>query len=366
MHHVSPTSKGDHLLQELQQIRAKANGETPDKQKSETELSFGDAIDTLNPLQHIPGISTLYRELTGDEISGHARVMGGTLYGGPIGLVASGLEAAMAEESGKDVGEHVVAALSGEATSDGKTQTTAVAEAKASDANAATASSSAIDPKQAQSPAQSGTQATAAQPTATASGTAAANEVETAAAAGLLPSLSAVNEPASSPDQPANPTASESAQASDSEAVLKGNNALAAFARDMNTTGQPGGNGNTVAQANAAANSAGSNVQRGSAGQSDQDPIANQQARSDQNFMKLRASDYSTSAEMRARSGKLQKLQAEASNDVAPKVDTNSSRLDTENRSENRQIGGDGLPNDFASRMKTALEKYRSMHNGQQ
>jgi len=35
------------------------------------ELSFLDTvIDAVNPLQHVPGISTLYRQVTGDSISG--------------------------------------------------------------------------------------------------------------------------------------------------------------------------------------------------------------------------------------------------------------------------------------------------------
>ncbi|MQX35342.1 hypothetical protein [Roseospira navarrensis] len=45
-------------------------------------FSFWDVLDIFNPLQHIPLVSTLYRELTGDEIGGFARIAGGALYGG--------------------------------------------------------------------------------------------------------------------------------------------------------------------------------------------------------------------------------------------------------------------------------------------
>lgn len=51
----------------------------------ESEFSFWDVLDVINPLQHIPILSTLYRESTGDTISAAANIAGGTLFGGPIG-----------------------------------------------------------------------------------------------------------------------------------------------------------------------------------------------------------------------------------------------------------------------------------------
>ncbi|MGB1881890.1 MAG: hypothetical protein ACPHTD_14335 [Gammaproteobacteria bacterium] len=56
-------------------------------------LDFLDVLDLVNPLQHIPVVSTLYRSLTGDQISPGMRVAGGVLYGGPIGagLATAGL-----------------------------------------------------------------------------------------------------------------------------------------------------------------------------------------------------------------------------------------------------------------------------------
>ena len=53
-------------------------------------LSFSDLIDILNPLQHIPIINTVYRAITGDRESAMADVIGGTLYGGPIGAALRG------------------------------------------------------------------------------------------------------------------------------------------------------------------------------------------------------------------------------------------------------------------------------------
>lgn len=57
--------------------------------KQDSSFSFGEFLDIINPLQHIPGINTLYRELTGDEASVRARVAGSSLYGmigGPLGM----------------------------------------------------------------------------------------------------------------------------------------------------------------------------------------------------------------------------------------------------------------------------------------
>jgi hypothetical protein len=85
-----------------------------DKTPKGEALTFNDILDTLNPLQHIPLIADAYRGLTGDTISPQAKVAGGALYGGPIGLVLSVADAAIAAVSGKDVGEHVIAGLFGD------------------------------------------------------------------------------------------------------------------------------------------------------------------------------------------------------------------------------------------------------------
>ncbi len=77
-------------------------------------FSFSDFIDIINPLQHIPVLSTLYRQLTGDTIDAGPRVMGGTLFGGPIGAVASLINVFVEESTGKDLGEHAVALLTDE------------------------------------------------------------------------------------------------------------------------------------------------------------------------------------------------------------------------------------------------------------
>jgi hypothetical protein len=72
-------------------------------------FSFKDVLDTLNPLQHLPVISTIYREVTGDEPGAGARLAGATLYGGPIGLGVELVNCAIDDNTGKDMGGHMVA-----------------------------------------------------------------------------------------------------------------------------------------------------------------------------------------------------------------------------------------------------------------
>ncbi len=90
----------------VQRIAATVN---PDQQS----LSFADLIDVINPLQHIPLVSSAYRAITGDEISAPAQVAGSTLFFGPIGGATAIANLAVEEISGKSVGGHVVSLLTG-------------------------------------------------------------------------------------------------------------------------------------------------------------------------------------------------------------------------------------------------------------
>ena len=71
-------------------------------------MSFLDFLDVINPLQHIPLISTLYRSVTGDEIDPASKLMGGSLYWGPIGAVTSLVDVMIEFSTGKDIGEHML------------------------------------------------------------------------------------------------------------------------------------------------------------------------------------------------------------------------------------------------------------------
>lgn len=82
--------------------------------ESSGEFTFGDFLDIINPLQHIPVVSTLYREITGDEISPHARIIGDTLFGGPAGFLSSIANVFYEEVAGEDIGETALAFFTGE------------------------------------------------------------------------------------------------------------------------------------------------------------------------------------------------------------------------------------------------------------
>lgn len=74
-------------------------------------FSFGAVLDIINPLQHIPIVSTIYRAATGDTIGAGSRMVGGALFGGVVGLIAAAADAAVEGITGKDTGSHVMAML---------------------------------------------------------------------------------------------------------------------------------------------------------------------------------------------------------------------------------------------------------------
>lgn len=82
----------------------------PAPASGEAEFSFEDALDVVNPLQHIPLVGWLYREITGDAIKTSSAIAGGALYGGPIGFAGAILHAAFESLSG-ETPEDVVARI---------------------------------------------------------------------------------------------------------------------------------------------------------------------------------------------------------------------------------------------------------------
>lgn len=74
---------------------------------------FSDFLDLINPLQHIPLVNTLYRELTGDKEGAVADVIGGGLWGGPIGLAAASVNLLIEDSTGKTIDGHVMALFTG-------------------------------------------------------------------------------------------------------------------------------------------------------------------------------------------------------------------------------------------------------------
>jgi hypothetical protein len=108
----------------------------------EDGLTLGDVVDIVNPLQHIPIVSAVYRYVTGDEISPGAELAGGTLYGGPIGFAGSLANVIMTDQTGDDLGGTALTALFG---APGMTDTgTALADAGAQGSAVQTAQ---VDPQ---------------------------------------------------------------------------------------------------------------------------------------------------------------------------------------------------------------------------
>lgn len=87
---------------------AYAHSTHPARQQDES-FGFFDLLDMLNPLQHIPLVSHLYRSLTGDEIKPISKIIGGTLFGGPAGGAGALANVIIEHETGADVTGNVIA-----------------------------------------------------------------------------------------------------------------------------------------------------------------------------------------------------------------------------------------------------------------
>jgi hypothetical protein len=66
-------------------------------------LTFRDLLVIVIPMQLIPGVSQVYRKLTGDGIKPAMALAGGALFGGPIGAAMSAVGLAL--ESGAEVAQ---------------------------------------------------------------------------------------------------------------------------------------------------------------------------------------------------------------------------------------------------------------------
>src|SRR5271167_3426301 len=81
-------------------------------------FSFDSLLLSLNPLEYIPVVSSVYRHFTGDSIGAVASTIGGGLIGGPIGAAASLASSAFEAITGDDIGGHIMTALLGTAKPD--------------------------------------------------------------------------------------------------------------------------------------------------------------------------------------------------------------------------------------------------------
>ncbi|PCI55433.1 MAG: hypothetical protein COB36_07365 [Alphaproteobacteria bacterium] len=82
---------------------------TPAASVDNDGFSFWDLLDMVNPLQHIPVVNLAYRAITGDEIKPVSQIIGGGVFGGPVGLASGLVNVVIKEETGRDVMGNVVA-----------------------------------------------------------------------------------------------------------------------------------------------------------------------------------------------------------------------------------------------------------------
>jgi hypothetical protein len=96
-------------------------------------FTFGDFLDIINPLQHIPVVSSIYRRLTGDTIDNGAQLAGDCLFGGPLGYLGYVANSAYADgHDGQSIGDSVVAFFAGPEKGKDAAPETMVADASAS------------------------------------------------------------------------------------------------------------------------------------------------------------------------------------------------------------------------------------------
>ena len=78
------------------------------------DFSFWDLLDVVNPLQHIPVVGNIYRQITGDHLGGFARIAGGAMFGGVLGVASGVANAVYAQKhGGQDFGDVALAKLTG-------------------------------------------------------------------------------------------------------------------------------------------------------------------------------------------------------------------------------------------------------------
>jgi len=109
----------------------KVKTDRPLKLWEKEQFGFRDVVDIINPLQHLPIVATVYRQMTGDKIGLAPRVIGGAIWGRIGGFVSGLINAVVDWFTGKDIGDHIYSALFG-TPGDSESKTTVAQSAKPS------------------------------------------------------------------------------------------------------------------------------------------------------------------------------------------------------------------------------------------
>lgn len=73
----------------------------------EESFGFGDIIDIINPLQHIPVVNHAYRSLTDDQIKPISEIVGGSIFGGATGGLTALANVLTKQATGKNITENI-------------------------------------------------------------------------------------------------------------------------------------------------------------------------------------------------------------------------------------------------------------------
>lgn len=75
-------------------------------------IEFKSVFDVVNPLQQLPVVSSVYREVSGDTISTASRLVGGALFGGVAGFAAALINEVVISATGSDIASNIFASAS--------------------------------------------------------------------------------------------------------------------------------------------------------------------------------------------------------------------------------------------------------------
>ncbi len=78
------------------------------QRSSDESFGFGDILDMVNPLHHIPVVGHIYRNISGDQIKPVGYVVGGALYGGALGAAGGLINLVIQEETGKNIEDNAM------------------------------------------------------------------------------------------------------------------------------------------------------------------------------------------------------------------------------------------------------------------
>ena len=72
-------------------------------QNTNDQFGFGDLVDMVNSLHHIPVVGHVYREISGDTIKPISKIMGSAAFGGPLGVATALVDTVVIQETGQDM-----------------------------------------------------------------------------------------------------------------------------------------------------------------------------------------------------------------------------------------------------------------------